>query len=269
MAGAGFSLAVSASAAGEGDFGPPHPSSVLHGSVHAALDGSVLAASSPPMGPYEGPSSRSGSAVDTGGPSDGPASAVHGPASPPLSHDTASAADGAAAIRAAIEKANADWLSALRREDGEAMASFYAPAASLFPPGSTRLEGPERIVAFFQGRRREGLGDPSLRTVDVVPMGDVAYEVGVYGTRFDAGDSDLVADAGRYFAIWKVQADGTLRYQVGIWTSNRAGSGDLDPAVALRAGATRGRPVEAAPAAEAVRALSAAVAGSATGTDAR
>jgi uncharacterized protein (TIGR02246 family) len=127
----------------------------------------------------------------------------------------------AAAARAAIEGANAKWLAAFRTGDSESLARIYAPDASLFPPTNASLEGRDSIVEYFGAQRRAGMGDATLKTLDVVCVGDVAYEVGTYGFRFDGGQASVPADAGRYFAIWKSQGDGTWRYQVGIWSSNR------------------------------------------------
>jgi ketosteroid isomerase-like protein len=127
----------------------------------------------------------------------------------------------AKAVRASIEKANAEWLAAFRRGDSETLARIYTPDASLFPPTNASLEGRERIVDYFRSQRRAGMGDANLKTLDVVCVGDVAYEVGTYSFRFGSGEGDLSGDAGRYFTIWKSQSDGTWRYQVGIWSSNR------------------------------------------------
>ncbi|MFN2376101.1 MAG: DUF4440 domain-containing protein [Candidatus Binatia bacterium] len=127
----------------------------------------------------------------------------------------------AAKARAAIEGANARWLSAFRSGDSKSLASIYAPDASLFPPTNTNLEGRDSIVEYFGAQRSAGMGDASLRTLDVVCVGDVAYEVGLYGFEFDGGEGRVSGDTGRYFAIWKAQEDGSWRYQVGIWSSNR------------------------------------------------
>ena len=131
----------------------------------------------------------------------------------------ASAAD-AARVRSAIESANAQWLAAFRTNDATSLARIYAPDASLYPPSNVGLEGRDHIVEYFQAQRKAGMGDASLKTLDVVCVGDVAYEVGTYGFRFD-GAASAAADAGRYFAIWKARPDGSWRYQVGIWSSNR------------------------------------------------
>ena len=127
----------------------------------------------------------------------------------------------AAAVRAAIESANAEWLAAFRSGDSQSLGRIYAPDASLFPPTNISLEGRDRIVEYFDAQRQAGMGEASLKTLDVVCVGDVAYEVGTYGFRFGAGDAGASGDSGRYFTIWKSQGDGTWRYQVGIWSSNR------------------------------------------------
>lgn len=127
----------------------------------------------------------------------------------------------AAAVREAIETANARWLDGFRKGDAQALASIYAQDASLFPPSNVSLEGRDRIVSYFNAQRSAGMGEASLKTLDVVVVGDVAYEVGMYGFRFDDGAFSTAGDTGRYFAIWKTQADGSWRYQVGIWSSNR------------------------------------------------
>lgn len=135
--------------------------------------------------------------------------------------DASAPALDARTARTAIEKANSEWLAAFRRGDSAAMAGFYAADASLFPPTNANLEGPDRIVEYFAAQRSAGMDDPSLKTLEVVAVGDIAYEVGVYGFRFETPGRGFGGDAGRYFAIWKAQPDGSLRYQVGIWSSDR------------------------------------------------
>jgi len=142
------------------------------------------------------------------------------PTAMPVSSSAPSTVD-AAAVRTAIENANAKWLTAFRTGDAESLAGIYAADASLFPPTNASVEGRDRIVEYFRAQRRAGMGDASLKTLEVVCVGDVAYEVGTYGFKFGGGQSDVPADAGRYFTIWKSQGDGTWRYQVGIWSSNR------------------------------------------------
>ncbi len=119
------------------------------------------------------------------------------------------------AARSFIESANRSWSEAYRRGDTRAMAEFYSPDASLSLGSSATLEGRASIIEYFAGQHSLGAGAPSLETLDVVTIGDVAYEIGTYGmpSRSD-GES---GDSGRYVAIWKSHEDG-WRCQLGIWT---------------------------------------------------
>lgn len=142
------------------------------------------------------------------------------PVSLPASPPAANAAE-ARAVRASIERANAEWRAAFRNGDSRTLARIYAPDASLFPPAAASLEGRDRIVEYFGAQRRAGIGEANLKTLDVVVVGDVAYEVGTYRFRFDGEKAGLAGDTGRYFAIWKTRGGDDWRYQVGIWSSNR------------------------------------------------
>lgn len=130
-----------------------------------------------------------------------------------------------ASARRAIESANAQWLDAFRLGDAETLAEIYAPDASLFTPDSTSLEGRDSIVAWLGAQHRSGKADATLKTLDVVCVGDVAYEVGTYGFRVASGDGSVPGDSGRYFAIWKSSGDGDWRYKVGIWSSGQDDGG--------------------------------------------
>jgi len=137
------------------------------------------------------------------------------------SHEAApSVAADKVLARTSIEKANAAWLAAFRSGDFAEMASLYTDDASLSAPGTDPLEGPGNIVGYLRGRRERGMSDPFLKTLNVVTMGDVAYETGTYG--FTSGEKDILvgSETGRYFVIWKAGSDGTWRYSLGIWTSN-------------------------------------------------
>ncbi len=64
----------------------------------------------------------------------------------------AEARTDATAARAAIEKANSQWLSAFRHNDADSHARIYVPDASLFPATNAGLEGRDRSVECFQSQ---------------------------------------------------------------------------------------------------------------------
>lgn len=135
--------------------------------------------------------------------------------------DPSVAADKFAA-RAAIERANTAWLAAFSSGNFAEMAALYSDDASLSAPGTDPLEGRESILGYLSSRRGRGMSDPFLKTLDVVTMGDVAYETGTYGFSSGAEGGLAGVETGKYFVIWKAGSDGTWRYNLGIWTSNSA-----------------------------------------------
>ena len=131
----------------------------------------------------------------------------------------------AGAARLAIEHENALWLAAFRSGNVAELAGRYTEDASLVSPGNVTVYGRERIAAWFEAQRAAGLADLSLHTVNVVRVGDLAYETGTWGSDAAAPDGGVASargsDSGRYYAIWKSRPDGTWGCQVGIWNSNR------------------------------------------------
>lgn len=131
----------------------------------------------------------------------------------------------AAAVRHFIEAANATWMDAFRSGDTRAMAQVFAVNANFFPPSDVILEGRASILEYFAAQRGLGMRDPRLKTLEVVTMGEVAYEIGTYAVTFDDGESRKRSDSGRYFVIWRQQVAEGWRYQTGFWSSDaRAGS---------------------------------------------
>ncbi len=128
------------------------------------------------------------------------------------------------AARAAIEKANAAWLAAFRGGDFAVMASLYSDDASLTVSGTDQLAGRSDILGFLKRSRGRGMSEPFLKTLDVVTMGNVAYETGTYRFMYGTGDSLVVGETGKYFVVWKAGNDGIWRYNLGTWTSNSPSS---------------------------------------------
>lgn len=135
-----------------------------------------------------------------------------------------SCAAAAAPARSSIEAATARLRSAFASGDASELAAIFTEGANVFVPGNVSLQGRADIVRYIRGQHSRGLAKPMLRTEEVMVLGDLAYESGTYGFEGGAAGSHLSGDHGRYFAIWKADADGTWHYQAGIWNSDRAAS---------------------------------------------
>ncbi|MFT4570629.1 MAG: ketosteroid isomerase-like protein [Hyphomicrobiaceae bacterium] len=127
----------------------------------------------------------------------------------------------ASAVRRSIEAANATWMDAYRNGDTRAMSSIFTVNANLFPPSDVILEDRASIVEYFATQRGLGMRDLRLSTLEVVTMGEVAYEIGTYAVMFeDEEPAGRRSDAGRYFVIWRDDEKGGWHYQTGFWSSD-------------------------------------------------
>jgi uncharacterized protein (TIGR02246 family) len=115
-----------------------------------------------------------------------------------------------------IETANKEWMSAFKRGDAGAVASFYTSQGQLLPANSDFVKGTNAIRAFWQGAIDMGLKGAVLETLEVEGHGDTAVEVGQYRLLLADGS---VADSGKYIVIWKNDG-GNWKLHRDIWTTS-------------------------------------------------
>ena len=96
---------------------------------------------------------------------------------------------------------------------GGAFAAFAAPDGATFGSGPGFLWGREAIGAQFDGYPAERGFTWHPDIVEVAPSGDLAFTTGpVYPLA--GADGVRPAPVGRYFSIWRRQADGSWRYLI-------------------------------------------------------
>jgi uncharacterized protein (TIGR02246 family) len=117
-------------------------------------------------------------------------------------------------VRRAIAATNAGFSAAFARGDAAAGArETYTRDARILPPDAPMVEGREQIAEFWAGAAAQlGVTAVELRTVELQPMGDGAYEVGRATLTLGGGQQ---AHA-KYVVIWR-QEDGRWRWHVDIW----------------------------------------------------
>jgi uncharacterized protein (TIGR02246 family) len=124
---------------------------------------------------------------------------------------------GAEAARAAIAAANVEFMAAVERGDGAAVARLYAPGAQALPPNGDPAQGTEAITALWQRVIDAGVKEAALETSEVEVRGDLAFETGRYTLKAADG---VGIDDGKYVVIWKREgADWRLFRD--IWNSSR------------------------------------------------
>lgn len=124
-----------------------------------------------------------------------------------------SPAPDVAAVRQAIEAANARFDSAAVKGDSAALAGFYADDAVLMMSNEPAARGHAAIVKSF-GAMSSGMKMSAftLTTQDVIVSGDYAIETGSYALTGAPGKAAKpVHDVGKYLVLWKKQADGSYK----------------------------------------------------------
>ena len=124
-----------------------------------------------------------------------------------------------ASVAEQIRNQNAEFISALQRKDGAAMAGMYSSGAKVMPPGADVVEGGKsKIQAFWEGVIRAGITDAKLETVEVDLIGGyTAIETG----KFVMYANKEVVDRGKYLVVWRNE-DGQWRLHRDVWNSSVA-----------------------------------------------
>jgi uncharacterized protein (TIGR02246 family) len=122
--------------------------------------------------------------------------------------------------RAEIKAANAAFVRGLEQGDAAAMAAVYEPDGRLLAPNTEPQQGSAAIEAFWKTIIDAGVRGALLETQTVDERDDLAVEVGRYTLR-TAADGGEIVDVGKYVVIHRRQPDGSWRYAVDIFNSNR------------------------------------------------
>ena len=122
--------------------------------------------------------------------------------------------------RAEIEAANAAFIRGLEQGDAAAMAAVYEPDGRLLAPNTEPQQGSAAIEAFWKTIIDAGVRGALLETQTVDERDDLAVEVGRYTLR-TAADGGEIVDVGKYVVIHRRQPDGSWRYAVDVFNSNR------------------------------------------------
>ncbi len=124
-----------------------------------------------------------------------------------------------AAIR---DLSDVQWLNAEQAKDVDTVLSFFAGAASLFPPNASIVTGKEAIRAHLSEEYSGQDFAISWQTtkVEVSRSGDLAYSHGTDEVTVNDPEGNPVTDKGKWVTAWEKQPDGTWKVVADIWNSD-------------------------------------------------
>jgi uncharacterized protein (TIGR02246 family) len=115
------------------------------------------------------------------------------------------------AVRPAIDRANADWLPAMRARDAERLAEAYAEDGVFVLPNGEQIAGHAAIVEFYR-KRVAGLAqvlDGGIHHDGMALGADgLVYEWGHGGATTVDKEGRRSTTGGPYLTVWKRMADG-------------------------------------------------------------
>ncbi len=116
--------------------------------------------------------------------------------------------------RAAIERANNDWLPAMRRRDAKAIAEIYADDGVFVLPNGDSVKGRAAIERLMRDRfsRTDPVVGGELRQDDLVVAGSMIYEWGHAELDLAGGANQTPSHVtARYLTVWQRDASGRWR----------------------------------------------------------
>ena len=135
--------------------------------------------------------------------------------------DEAPTAAEIAAVRSAIESANAVAVAAVNAGDVAKLLPYYTDDAMFMFPNAPAMRGRADIEAGLKAMMEGAtFTDMKLTIEDVMLAGDIAVETGSMEMTITPKGGKAMADKGKFIVVWKRQADGSWKIVRDISNSN-------------------------------------------------
>lgn len=130
--------------------------------------------------------------------------------------------------RAALMAVDREWSASIK--DLDKFMSFYAPDASVYPPGMPLVTGTGPIrEAMAKMTSAPGFAlEFTPSKAEIAASGDVAYTTGSYQANFGG-----TAETGKYVTVWKKAADGQWKVSEDIFNTDTSGAPPVSHALVV------------------------------------
>ena len=117
---------------------------------------------------------------------------------------------------AGIHEGNQRFVQAVRAGDRTTMPSLYTSDAQILPPNGNAVIGAAAIAQFWQAFSELGIAEARPVTLEVIPLGDYALEVGEMSV---FGRDGALVDRGKIMVLWKSE-EGVWKMHRDTWNSS-------------------------------------------------
>ena len=127
-----------------------------------------------------------------------------------------------AAMAGDVRTVSMSWVLAINAKDIDKTLSFYAPDATVYPPGAPAASTPEqRRQVWTQEFALSGFRlDITASSVEAAASGDLAVETGSFVLGGFDKQGKSFATKGKYVCVWKRQKDGSWKAYQDIWNAD-------------------------------------------------
>jgi ketosteroid isomerase-like protein len=120
-------------------------------------------------------------------------------------------------VRAAMEAANAQWLTAFNAPNPAAFPALYTENAVVLFQGAPPVKGPEAIGQFWAGRIKAGVKDHGFEILETWGDGKYAYQLARASAVLVKATGERTTFIGNTLSIFEKQNDGTWRTKVHMY----------------------------------------------------
>jgi uncharacterized protein (TIGR02246 family) len=117
-------------------------------------------------------------------------------------------------LRAAMEAANAQWLTAFNTPNPSAFPALYTEDAVVLFQGAPPVRGPDAIGQFWAARIKLGLKDHAFEILETWADGKYAYQWAKASVVLAKETGEKTTFVGNTLRIFERQSDGTWKTKV-------------------------------------------------------
>ena len=120
-----------------------------------------------------------------------------------------------------LAKLNEDWSKAAAKKDLDAIISFYAEDAVVYPPNEPVAKGREAAKKVWAPLMADTV-TISWKTIhaEVSKSGDIGFTAGTYEISIKRPEGNPIIEKGKTLCVWKLQKDGSWKAAHDMWNAD-------------------------------------------------
>jgi uncharacterized protein (TIGR02246 family) len=115
---------------------------------------------------------------------------------------------------------DSEWSHAAEARNVDALVSYYADDAVIYPPESPKVQGREAIRKVWAGFLAQPTDKIAWKAVTAGVDGNTGWTAGSYADASTGPDGKIVPSTGKYLCIWHKGTDGKWKVVHDMWNTD-------------------------------------------------